>query len=147
MSVTYIHYGADKFEKEKFKPIKNCDCWSKPFGGFWASRDGDEDGWRTWCEDQDFYPEKLEHSFIFTIKPSANVIEIANEEDILKLPQWKPVAGSIKYCRSFYPDFEECLRKGIDAIEITNINEAYMGLYGWDCNSILIMNPDIVEVA
>ena len=42
-------------------------------------------------------------------------------------------------------DFEK-LSKDYDAIEVIDIGKFYWALYGWDCNSILIMNPDIVEV-
>lgn len=150
MSVTYIHYGSDKFDKSLFKPIRNREYFAKPYGGLWASREGDIEGWKTWCEDEGYHEELLEHSFTFTLKPSANIHVIEETEDIYKLPRWKE---SDWLSPIFYPDFEECIRKGIDAIEIIDIygvdasgeNSVYMTLYGWDCNSILILNPDIVE--
>ena len=40
-----------------------------------------------------------------------------------------------------YPHYDN-----YDAIEVIDIGKFYWALYGWDCNSILIMNPDIVEV-
>ena len=56
--------------------------------------------------------------------------------------------------RSSYPiDFERCLRLGIDAIELCWYGEEfenvasgdlYGELYGWDCDSIVILNPDAV---
>ena len=154
MSVTYIHYGADKFDKDKFKPIRNREYFAKPYGGLWASRDGDIEGWKTWCEDNGFHEEALNHSFTFTLKPSANIYTIEKPKDIYKLPRWKE---SDWLTPMFYPDFEECIRRGIDAIEIVDIygvdgvyseceDSVYMTLYGWDVNSILILNPDIVEV-
>ena len=50
-------------------------------------------------------------------------------------------------------DFEECIRQGIDAIEYAYSivhrdesinNEINMKMLGWDCDSILIMNPQII---
>ena len=43
-------------------------------------------------------------------------------------------------------DFEK-LSKEYDAIEvfISKDEQLYWDLYGWDCDSILIMNSDIIE--
>ena len=45
------------------------------------------------------------------------------------------------------PDFEKMLADGWDAIEfrLSEDSELYWALYGWDCDSILVMNPDVVE--
>ena len=38
MAKTYIHYGAYKFDINKFKPVSGEDrVLNKPIGGFWAS--------------------------------------------------------------------------------------------------------------
>lgn len=50
------------------------------------------------------------------------------------------------------PDFEKAYYLGIDAIELhlsedespDGMNGLYWLLYGWDCDSILILNPKIV---
>jgi len=44
-------------------------------------------------------------------------------------------------------DFEK-LAGIYDAIDvsISNDPELHFALYGWDCDSILIMNPDIIQV-
>ena len=48
----------------------------------------------------------------------------------------------------YTPDFEKMLADGWDAIELhlSECGELYWALYGWDCDCILVMNPDIVEV-
>lgn len=151
MSVTYIHYGADKFDKDKFKPITNRFAWNKPLGGLWASRENDPLGWYRWSIDNEFHEEALEHSFTFTLKPDANVYTIEKPKDIYALSR---SSKEDLWPHSFYPDFEECIRKGIDAIEIIDIygtdsegeDSVYMTLYGWDVNSILIMNPEVIVV-
>ena len=47
-------------------------------------------------------------------------------------------------------NFEELARSGIDAIFLTEEGEhatrfSEPGLYGWDCESILVMNPHCVK--
>lgn len=147
-SAVYIHYGDDKFEKPG--SIRNLDQFTKPSGGFWASRKGDPFGWKRWCEREDFRLNRLERSFEFVLKDFAKVAVLSNSKDLIPMPKlkdsWKPHKDShdlfVDWCCL---DFE-ALSKIYDAIEITNIRELYWDLYGWDCNSILIMNPDIVEV-
>lgn len=50
-------------------------------------------------------------------------------------------------------DFVECLRRGIDAVELCwygeeyqdqRADDLYLALYGWDCDSIVALNPDAV---
>ena len=147
-SAVYIHYGDDKFEKPG--PIRNRDQFTKPGGGFWASRKGDPLGWKYWCEREEFRLNRLKRSFEFILKDFAKVAVLSSTKDLIQMPKlndsWKPN----KYLHGFSVDWccldFEALSKIYDAIEITNIGELYWDLYGWDCNSILIMNPDIVEV-
>jgi hypothetical protein len=46
--MTYIHYGASKFDLDKFVPVKNADFgWTKPdCGGLWGSPVDSEYGWK-----------------------------------------------------------------------------------------------------
>ena len=43
-----------------------------------------------------------------------------------------------------YIDFEELVRNGIDAVELTNCGAFRDSLDIWDCNCILVMNPEII---
>ena len=112
----YIHYGCTSFDRSKFQEIKNEPCFCKPKGGLWASPANAEYGWKDWCE---------------------------SVQDVKAMPQ---VNTGIT---TFYiPDFEKMLADGWDAIELhlSECGELYWALYGWDCDCILVLNPDIVEV-
>jgi len=139
----YIHYGHDKFDKEKFEPIKNRREWIKPLGGLWASRVDAEFGWVNWCKDSG-WEDKLEQYFKFKLKDNAKVLTITMSEQLKPLPRAKSEIMARLYT---IIDFEE-LAKQYDAMEviISNDQELHRQLYGWDCDSIVIMNPDVIEI-
>ena len=127
----YIHYGSTQFEPSKVGEIEN-ECFTKPSGGFWASPVNAVYGWKEWNED--------EH---FTLKPEAKILKINTVEDLEGLP----TLGEL-YNR-YLLDFEKIKNElGYDAIEVMagSGKGLYYALYGWDCDSILIMNPDIVVI-
>lgn len=136
----YIHYGHKSFDKDLFTPIVNKRNSAKPVGGLWASATDADYGWKNWCEDSDFRKCEDENSFIFTLSDNARVLHIDNISDINNLPKIDSI------CSWICLDFEK-LKEEYDAIEVKiSGNGIYFGLYSWDCDSILIMNPDIIEV-
>lgn len=140
----YIHYGHAAFDPNLFKPIQNDQCWVKPRGGLWASPIDTKLGWKDWCEKEEFRECIEENSFIFTL-PKANIFVIDSVEKLKELPTiadpvWKSISTLI--------DFENCIKFGYDAIEL-NLSadrQLYWELYGWDCDSILVMNPDKIKI-
>lgn len=140
-SKTYIHYGDNRFIQEKFMPPKNRPYFTKPFGGLWASRLDAEYGWKDWCADNDFRECEERDSFMFTLSDTASVFHIKSVLDLKKLPQQKH-----ELRLAYDLDFEEILRSGYDAIELhlSEDRELYWELYGWDCDSIIVLNKDVI---
>ena len=143
----YIHYGDNEFRTPD--PIENEQVLVKPKGGLWASRKGDDYGWKNWCESNDFRTsDYFDKYFEFVLNGDAQVLEITEVEQLDFLPQiteydkYSTVIGGVK---RYYLDFEKLAREW-DAIEIFNIHRFGWALGGWDVNCILIMNPDIVEI-
>ena len=144
----YIHYGKtiSEFDKSLVGPIKNIDHWTKPDGGFWASSVDAEYGWKEWCYDNDFCrPCDDTNSFKFILTDTAKILHIYSIDDINGLPVKSISKGW--FTDTMNLDFEK-LCEEYDAIELhlsgNHFNELYYALYGWDCDSILIMNPDII---
>lgn len=138
----YIHYGHKEFLLDRFHPIVNIPHFVKPRGGLWASPVDAEIGWKDWCEDNDFHCDRLEDSFSFTLRDDARVLHIASVENLTDLPEIK------NWHSMWYTlDFEK-LMETYDAVELELFKDfsLYWRLYGWDCDSILIMNPYVVEV-
>lgn len=163
--IEYIHYGSKKFDKNKFEEIMNRpDGVLKPFGGLWASRIDAEYGWKEWTQEQEFRLDKYskDNYFKFKLKDNARVLVLRSSKQLEKLPQVKEIElenGMVVPIPDFGQivlDFEK-LKEEYDAIELLMSEEdntgyedifdgLYWKLYGWDCDSILVMNKDIIEV-
>lgn len=144
----YVHYGATAFDPLKGFPIKNERFWPKPKGGLWASRKNATFGWKDWCELEQFRECDPQNSFEFTLKDESKLVIISTVQQLKRLPN-APCRFGLAYCI----DFEKCLRSGIDAIELCWYGDEYkkdangdlyQELYGWDCDSIVVLNPDAV---
>lgn len=145
----YIHYGAKQFDPLLNFPIKNEHCWVKPEGGLWASRINASFGWKDWCAREEFRDCKDDCSFKFVMRDENKIAVISTLAQLRRLPH---IENSI-IRSSYLIDFEKCLRIGIDAIELCWYGEEfekvasgdlYFELYGWDCDSIVVLNPDAV---
>lgn len=144
----YIHYGNKKFDLNRFHFPVNQSFRNKPSGGFWASPIDAEYGWKQWNEDEHFVECSEENSFKFKLRDDAKVFYISSKEDIDRLPlQITSTDGDI------IPDFERLMRLGYDAVEFSvSDNQAFVDyrdsvyylLYGWDCDSILVLNPYVI---
>lgn len=143
MSKRYIHYGHKFFDRNLFTPIRNCIAFTKPYGGFWASPVDAEFGWKDWCEREDFRECNLNNSFTFTLREDARVLTVLSVAGAKCLPQ---VQNEFALPWTVLPDFEKLMELGYDAIEVKLSAdwELYQALYGWDCDSILVMNPNVI---
>lgn len=152
----YIHYGSQNFIQEYFMPITNKPLFVKPTGGLWASPIDAQYGWAEWCKNNDFREIRKENSFSFELTDDAKVYHVYSVKDLEKLPiQEDDVSKIIGSSSMVYLDFEK-ISKDYDAIELHLseekieidhfLNGLYWKLYGWDCDSILIMNPNIIKL-
>ena len=151
MTKKYIHYGSSEFCKKAFMPITSFEFLNKPRGGLWASPVGAARGWCDWVKDNEFYPRRLERSFEFELSENARVLELT-PENVWHLPLVKGAPDWIIERSELRPfgmimgiDFEALAREW-DVLEcsLTEYPELYWSLYGWDCDCILVMNPDVV---
>lgn len=64
-----------------------------------------------------------------------------------------PCIKNSRLASCYLIDFEKCVRLGIDAIELCWYGDEFADiasgnlhfeLYGWDCDSIVVLNPDAV---
>jgi len=151
----FIHYGHRCFDKDKIMPVHNQEGWNKPYGGLWASPVDSEYGWKAWCEENDFRDCNEEDSFTFSLKPEANIYYIRSVEAANNLPRARSNFKTIElmvnipetpFSMIMGVDFEAMVKDGIDVIfyEQSACPQLYWKLYGWDCDCILVMNPEVV---
>lgn len=142
-SLELIHYGSDSFNTHRFREIADVQR-IKPIGGLWASPVDAQHGWKQWCEDADFGKEALKKHFLFNY--TGNTLIIDKLEDLGKLPWYTPMEFF------HFILFQPLLLQGYDAIYLTEKGEHETrltfprNLYGWDCESVLVMNPKCIEI-
>ena len=139
----YIHYGDDNFDINKFIPISNRSEATKPFGGFWGSRKNADFSWKEWCTEIDLKSKDLTKKIQFSLSNGAKILVINNIKLLDKLPQNEENHIVNKLFVTL--DFEKLSRQ-YDAIEvlISEDERLYELLYGRDCDSILVMNPNVI---
>ena len=134
------HYGASAYLPEKVLPLKN-DSWVKPKeGGLWTSPVDSEWGWKDWNESEQFRDCDERNSFTVKLNEDAKFFVIDSLEDLKNAPL---IDGYSKKVMDF-----EYIAKKYDAIWLTEKgqNETHLNyqidLYGWDCETVLIINPN-----
>jgi hypothetical protein len=143
----YVHMGSNNFNKTLFRPISNRDYFVKPDGGLWASPVDSTYGWEQWVNDNNWTDKYGEDRFYFRLKENTRLLYIDRAEQLSDLPQCIDPSLSYFYRTFCTLDFEK-LAQDYDAIEvsISSDEQLYYDLYGWDVDSLLVMNPDCVEV-
>ena len=149
----YVHYGSDTFNRAQV--ALSASHWNKASigkpNGLWASPVDAKEGWKDWCEGEDFNTERLDKSFKFKLTKGSRILEIHQIEDILFYVisndlGWRVWIGFESMCVVLNRD---ALMTDFDGMELY-LSENYklrdQFFYSWDCDSICIWNPDVIEV-
>ena len=162
--MTYVHFGNNEYIP--FAGVRNVREWQKPKGGLWGSREGDPNGWEAWCRKEHYQLQRLKNHFSFTLTKKSRILTLEKEKQLIDLPKQKPwEPKDLSWMETLEPDqiptseqldewlspnwclldFEK-LAKQYDAIELMNAGAFRSSLSLWDCNCILVMNPDVIQV-
>ena len=141
-----VHYGYSYIRKSLIKGVINSPYGrNKPLqGGLWTSPMNSEYGWKDYCKSED-HDADLGVYCTVTLKDDAKVLTI--DGDDAKVPM---IEKGVPHSRRKYPDFEE-IAKHYDAIHLTAKGEREtrfsdkLNFYGWDCETVLILNPDAIK--
>ena len=151
-SKEYIHYGSTTFDQTCW--LEPTNDWVKPRGGLWASPIDAEFGWKDWNEWEKFSECNDECSFKFTIKFGYRVLYLESAEDFLTLDPKYISSGDVKSLfddTSFklvwiHLDFERLKSDGICAVEIKHNRVTNKAFHCWDCDSIVVLDKDAINV-
>ena len=118
---------------------------NKPDFGLWGSPVDCKFGWKDWCESEDFRTDTLDRYFVFKVKDGARIFIVRKNNDVsdyLYTPYLYSSAGT-------YIDFNKIMKEydGIELIHGYNYWDLHYGyFYSWDVDSIVVWNPDVIEV-
>lgn len=138
MGTKYIHYGSNAYDPDKFEEPINQPHFNKPDGGLWASPVDTDCGWKQFCESNNFSSGPMDQWFTFELDPAANVYEIQCKADVDRMPH-KKHDWMIREI-----DFEDMLLDGWDAVLFHANQETKIALWGWDCDSLLVLNRNVI---
>lgn len=158
----WLHIGTHIIDKEQFKPIKNIPLFPKPDGGIWASplqlNETYRSDWHQFC--MGVWGKTMnQKGVVFSFKRNSRFYVIDTHKDLIGLTEKTGIATDALteqlsvFMKRSHVDFEKAT-KLYDVIYLTQQgqyetrtpfqNREY-NLYGWDCESCLILNPDVIE--
>ena len=158
MSKTYITYGFEVKDTNLIVTNLNTGPTQKPEMALWGSPTDATFGWKDWCECEQWIPSKnlsfedyFKTFFTWTLAKDAKVYNVANMEDI----QWLAYKDIIHYDHERFHtliiDYRRLYEEGYDAMELINpclghyfLNDLEMLFNGWDCESIVVLDPSKV---
>lgn len=152
----YISFRKKDISEIYFNPIKNQEYFCKPSGGIWASTYTPNDKylseWHEFCC-ENFWSSISENAVVFNLKTEAKIYTIDNMEDLVRFTEKYEFKGPIPEIFSIKCyDFERAA-KNYDAIHLTSkgqwetrmpMDYTLPNFNGWDVESILIMNFDVI---
>ena len=144
----YIHYGSKTFDKDKIY-LPKMPPHNKPMIGLWACRTDATLSWKDFCEREDFGVCSEDNSFKFTLSDKAKILEIHCVDDIANYIKPYIISDSISIPTMQKIDFDKIMEDEYDGIELF-LSEDYFNLhfgifYGWDADSIVVWNANVIE--
>lgn len=120
--MTLSHFAAEPFTLDRTRTyLQDTPAWYGKPRGFWVSVDGPDD-WPSWCDTEQYRPDRLAHRYEVRLASTANIITIDTAYGLLQFEhEW-----------------------GVRILNATNINWPLLALrydgliiapYQWSCRS------------
>ena len=150
----YIHYGSDTYIPEIMiaklnTEINKLNIYGKDYlsmyrkpEGLWASPIDASYGWKSFCKDAHLYKTDFAKYFKFRLSKKAKILHIHCLNDIRKyLTEGNVEGDKALNFKKIYHKFD-----GIEVHMSEHFGELRDQFYSWDCDSICIWNPNIIQV-
>ena len=156
--------GKSELSEDKFISIKNRQNFIKPEGGLWTSpytpNNQFYSAWHEWCSNEDFSSGLSGDGVLIELNEDALYYVIDSQEDLIDFikivgRQGSEIEKLVGYEMWIIPDWENA-SKMFDVIYLTQngawethmpMEKSRYNLYGWDCETCLIMNYSSIEDA
>lgn len=149
--VTYLD-SKEEFDKHLiYTDLSSRGSINKPKIAWWGSPVDAEYGWKEWCENNE-YEFNFDNPIYWTMKEGSKIYTIdfidTESDPDNQLSQYIVDDGF----GSCYLDYQRMKDDGIDAVELYNaaighlfISRIETMFNSWDCESIVVLNPDVIE--
>lgn len=150
----YYHYSKypDLFDVSKVQPIENVpnSVSNKPkhISGYWGTPVDSENGWETFCLDNEVFFENILYRSVFELKPQTKIITVEALSDLNKLTPF--LLPNNTGFNNVFLDWEKMSTvyhafflkiKKIEKIQLTDpYIEFWRYFCDWDVDSILVFN-------
>lgn len=147
----FITHGKECFDRDQFIIPSNRPYINKPYGGLWGCRykPYSNSAWHEWCVSERFFTEALKSGFIYSIKEDSRLYIIDTYRDLEEITDRFPNDKDDLLFPNKTIDYVGIMKE-YDAIYLTDRGQSVTrhsrpySLYGWDVESILILNGDII---
>lgn len=155
MSERFIHFSSSGLDEVKStsQDVKGVEPFFKP-RGLWFSVEGNDDGWKSWCEGEMFRTAHLAIQTEIIFKETARIFRISSPEEIDTFTEKYVLHAGVFAQLGLRPGFVidwAKLATEFDAIVIApyqwqrRLSEHTMWYYSWDCASGCVWNADAIS--
>ena len=157
--IKYWYNHGESFDASKIQiELGNPEFqWGKPDLGFWGSLWNASFGWKEWCIAENYGDYDWNNPIYFRLKSNSTILKIYREDlndDVLS----KYVILDEKMYHAihrehYFLDYNKIVDDGIDAVELMDGSIGHSIWYNkyeqifnsWDCESIVVLNKDVLE--
>lgn len=156
--VTYWSKSRPPFDPKKIEiilgdPFQN---FSKPQCAFWGSPVNSNFGWKEWCECEEFGDYDWDSPIYFRLKTNSTILKIDIDdlrEEVLGRYVTKDKYAPFNSMFENRLDFNKIVEDEIDAVQLMDgslghyfMANAYEFMFNtWDCESIVVLNKNVIE--
>lgn len=149
----YISLGMNDISKDKFNNNLINNGINKPYGGLWNCKYTPNkefvSAWEEFCTKECFCDDTINSGVIFNLKNNTRVYVIDTLSDLINLADEYSQESILPFTKLL--DFTK-IAKDFDCIYLTDRGQCEtrfsreVSLYGWDVESLLILNFDCIDL-
>lgn len=148
----YITYNNKdiEFNKDLIKTSLKTNYINKPTEAFWGSPENAEYGWKEWCESEEFGDYDFDNPIRWKLKDGSKIytISLKSVTTINGINKLSRYIISNELESMIYLNYRQMRNNNIAAVELLDArvghlfrNRIEISFNGWDCESIVVLDP------